>query len=86
MTTTVDTAVLEARGLSVGYGSVTVVDDLDLVVERGRISALLGPNGAGKTTTLLGLSGVLPLRGGDVRLAGERVSGPLHKRHAAAWA
>ena len=71
---------LEAEGLSVGYGPVTVVEDLTLRVERGQVVALLGPNGAGKTTTLLALSSVLPIQSGEVRFKGEPDSRPLHKR------
>jgi branched-chain amino acid transport system ATP-binding protein len=71
---------LDVDGVSIGYGAVTVVDDLSLRVERGQIVALLGPNGAGKTTTLLGLSGVLPLLGGVVRVHGDEVGEPLHRR------
>ena len=43
---------IEARGLSAGYGSTVVVRDLNLSVGAGEVVALLGPNGAGKTTTL----------------------------------
>jgi branched-chain amino acid transport system ATP-binding protein len=64
-------AVLEARGLTVGYGRVTVVRDLDLTVEPGEVVALLGRNGAGKTTTLLALAGFLSPGAGEVRLGGE---------------
>jgi len=64
-------AVLEARGLTVGYGRVTVVRDLDLAVEPGEVVALLGRNGAGKTTTLLALAGFLSPGAGEVRLGGD---------------
>ncbi|HVS84177.1 MAG TPA: ABC transporter ATP-binding protein [Gaiellaceae bacterium] len=68
-------ALLEARGLRTGYGRLPVVFDVDLEVGEGEIVALLGPNGAGKTTTLRALSGMLPLQGGDVALAGESLKG-----------
>ena len=71
---------LEVEGLRVGYGAVAVVEDLNLRVERGQIVALLGPNGAGKTTTLLGVSGALPVQGGEVRFKGKPVKDPLHRR------
>jgi ABC-type branched-subunit amino acid transport system ATPase component len=71
---------LEVDGLRVGYGHVSVVEDLNLRVERGQVVALLGPNGAGKTTTLLGLSGALPIQGGEVRLDGAALTSPLHRR------
>ena len=43
--------IIETRGLTKRYGSVTAVDKLDLRVEEGEVFGLLGPNGAGKTTT-----------------------------------
>jgi ABC-2 type transport system ATP-binding protein len=45
------------RGLSKSYGGRTVLDGLDLEVQRGECFALLGPNGAGKTTTIEILEG-----------------------------
>ncbi len=45
------------RGLAMQYGGRTVLDGLDLEVQRGQLLALLGPNGAGKTTTIEILEG-----------------------------
>jgi len=72
--------VLEARGLSVGYGAMPVVHDVDLTVAAGEVVALLGVNGAGKTTTVRALAGDLKPMTGEVRLRGERVVSPLHRR------
>ena len=60
---------LEARHLTVHYGPVRAIHDLDLVVHEGEIVSLIGPNGAGKTTTLHAIAGALP-REGDVLLDG----------------
>ena len=68
-------AVVECVGLRAGYGSATVVRDLDLTVGEGETVALLGPNGAGKTTTLLTLSGVIPKLAGKARIFGRDVRG-----------
>lgn len=43
---------IEARGLTKRYGSVTAVDDLSFRVESGRVTGFLGPNGAGKSTAM----------------------------------
>ena len=74
------TPVLEARGVSVGYGSISVVQDLDLVVGRGEIVALLGVNGAGKTTTVRALAGELKPTAGEIWLKGRKTTAPLHQR------
>jgi branched-chain amino acid transport system ATP-binding protein len=73
-------AILQARSLTVGYGTLAVARELDLRVEPGRVMLILGPNGAGKTTTLLTLAGALGPLAGEVQLAGERVTSPLHRR------
>jgi ABC-2 type transport system ATP-binding protein len=58
------------RGLVKRYGDRTVVDGLDLTVDRGAIVALLGPNGAGKTTTVEILEGYRRADGGTARMLG----------------
>jgi branched-chain amino acid transport system ATP-binding protein len=80
------TALIEARGMSAGYGGQPVVHDLDLVVDPGEVVCLLGPNGAGKTTTLLAMSGELPLLGGEVLFEGEPTTAPLYRRARAGLA
>jgi ABC-type branched-subunit amino acid transport system ATPase component len=80
------TPLLEARGLSAGYGGASVVRDLDLKVSAGEIVAILGPNGAGKTTTMLTLAGDLRPLAGEVRLNGEVTTAPLHRRARAGLA
>jgi branched-chain amino acid transport system ATP-binding protein len=73
-------AVLEARGVSAGYGPQPVIHEVDLVVAPGEVVGLLGANGAGKTTTLLTLAGELPLLAGEVLLDGAATSAPLFRR------
>jgi ABC-2 type transport system ATP-binding protein len=50
---------IDVRGLTKRYGGRTVVDHVDLQLERGRICGFLGPNGSGKTTTIRMLCGLL---------------------------
>jgi branched-chain amino acid transport system ATP-binding protein len=71
---------IEARGLSAGYGKMAVVRDVDLRVEPGEVVALFGANGAGKTTTLLTLAGELPPLQGEVAFLGEPTRSPMHAR------
>jgi len=72
-------SVLDVRGLSVGYGDLPVVADVDLTVAPGEVVALLGANGAGKSTTILALAGALPSTG-EVRFDSDVLRGPVHRR------
>ena len=71
-TTQPDTAapLFECEGIRAGYGSITVVRDVDLTVEAGSVVAVLGPNGAGKTTLLSTLAGLYPTQAGTVSVGG----------------
>ena len=59
---------LEVRGLSKRYGSVTALDGVDLDIKAGEICGLLGPNGAGKTTLVSIVAGLCGADGGSVRV------------------
>ncbi|MFD4142586.1 ATP-binding cassette domain-containing protein [Streptomyces sp. NPDC058572] len=65
---------IEAEGLRKTYGQVTVLDGIDLRVERGSVFSLLGPNGAGKTTTVRILSTLTTADAGRARVAGYDVA------------
>jgi branched-chain amino acid transport system ATP-binding protein len=73
-------ALIEAQGLSAGYGKMAVVRGVDLRVDAGEVVALIGANGAGKTTTLLSLAGELTPMEGEVRFLGEATRSPMHER------
>lgn len=64
------TAVLDARGLRMRYGSVDVLDGVDLTAERSEVIVLLGPNGAGKTTTIEILEGFRTRSAGEATVLG----------------
>lgn len=77
-------ALLEARGLTCRYGSVTAVDAVDVTVEAGQIHGLIGPNGAGKSTCLDVLSGRRRPDDGRVLLDGVDITGrPVRWRRRA---
>lgn len=63
--------VLEASGLSAGYGGGPVINELVLAVRAGEVVALLGAIGAGKSTTLLTLAGEVPASSGTIRFGGD---------------
>jgi ABC-2 type transport system ATP-binding protein len=71
--------VIEAKGLRKSFGDVTVLESVDLRVERGTMLALLGPNGAGKTTTVRILSTLLRADGGTVTVNGLDVNTQARK-------
>ena len=67
------TALLETVGLTVRYGNVVAVDQLDLHVGEGSIVGLIGPNGAGKTSFIDALTGLTPAQG-EINFAGRDLS------------
>jgi branched-chain amino acid transport system ATP-binding protein len=67
--------ILELKGLSVSYGNIAAVQDLNITVYTGEIVTLIGSNGAGKSTTLRTISGLLRPRHGDVIYKGQRING-----------
>jgi branched-chain amino acid transport system ATP-binding protein len=67
-------ALLAVDGVSVGYGDIPVLRDVDLRVMPGEAVALIGANGAGKTTLLRCLSGLLRVRSGKVLFGGENIT------------
>ena len=68
------TSMLSARNISVSFGGVHAVIDVDLDVEPGELVGLIGPNGAGKTTFVDAVTGFVPHRG-TVALNGSDVTG-----------
>ena len=72
--TTSAKTLLSVEGLVAGYGSVEVLHKVSLEVREGEIVTLIGGNGAGKSTTLMCISGIVPLRGGEIRFGGERIA------------
>jgi branched-chain amino acid transport system ATP-binding protein len=76
----VSDTLIEARGVSAGYGKMAVVRELDIRVDAGEVVALIGANGAGKTTTLLTLAGELTPLEGEVHFLGKATKAPMHAR------
>jgi branched-chain amino acid transport system ATP-binding protein len=69
------TTLLEAEGLTAGYGGAPVLHEVGLTVGEGKIVAVLGANGAGKTTLLRTLSGLLRPSAGRVVFDGRDLRG-----------
>ncbi|MGQ9872027.1 ABC transporter ATP-binding protein [Leptodesmis sp.] len=65
---------LEIIGLSVNYGGIQALQDIDLVINPGEVVTLIGANGAGKTTTLRAISRVLNVRSGRIIYNGQDIT------------
>jgi ABC-type branched-subunit amino acid transport system ATPase component len=66
---------LKLRGVTLSFGNVRAIDNLDLDVKPGEIHGLIGPNGSGKTTTLNVISGYYVAKAGTIGL-GDRMLEP----------
>ena len=62
--------ILEARGVTMRFGGLVAVNDVDMVVRKGEIVGLIGPNGAGKTTFFNCLTGMYKPTEGTVTFEG----------------
>lgn len=69
-----DLPLLEVRGLSVNYGGIQALQEINLVVNQGEVVTLIGANGAGKTTTLRTISRILNPRHGQIVYAGRDIT------------
>lgn len=65
---------LQVENLSVNYGAIKALKNVNCEVRQGEIVALIGANGAGKTTILNSISGILPVNGGKILFAGKEIT------------
>ena len=71
---------LKVRGLSVRYGGISALQEVDLEVAQGEIVCLIGANGAGKSTLLAAVSGLLRPWAGAIEFQGRAIAGqPAHR-------
>lgn len=75
-------APIAVEGLSKSFGSLKVLQGLDLEFRAGETTAVIGPNGAGKTTMIKSILGLVKPSGGDIQVMGARVAdGHEYRRH-----
>jgi len=72
---TQEAALLSVENLSVAYGKVRAVSDINLTVEHGKIATMIGSNGAGKTTILKAITGLVKPVAGRIIFNGENIAG-----------
>ena len=65
---------LSIKGLRAGYGSLDILNGVDLDVPQGQFVALMGPNGAGKSTLLKTLYGMTTIKGGSIDWQGKDIT------------
>ncbi|WP_410644551.1 ABC transporter ATP-binding protein [Amycolatopsis sp. lyj-346] len=68
-------ALLEFDNVTMRFGGVTALREVNLTINEGEIFALIGPNGAGKTTVFNVVTGVYQPTEGQVRFDGDRIDG-----------
>ena len=66
---------LELNGVSMDFGGLHVISELDLHVDEGEIVSVIGPNGAGKTTLFNVITGIYRPDEGEILLDGESIVG-----------
>ncbi|MDD2582934.1 MAG: ABC transporter ATP-binding protein [Desulfuromonadaceae bacterium] len=77
-------AILELNNVTIRFGGLVAVNDVNLRVEEGTIQALIGPNGAGKSTLFNLITGIYRPTSGSISFKGNSVSGTPTYRIAAA--
>jgi Cu-processing system ATP-binding protein len=71
---------IEARGVTKRFGSLTALRDVDLTIATGRVTAILGPNGAGKTTFIKMILGLVRPGAGTLLFDGNPINGDCRYR------
>ena len=68
-------ALLELNQLTLDFGGLRALSELDLAVDKGEIVSVIGPNGAGKSTVFNVITGLYEPTGGEVRFGGRSLAG-----------
>ena len=69
-------SMIEIRDIHKSYGHVGVINGLNLNVEEHQVVCLIGPSGCGKSTLLRTMNGLEAIQGGEIRIHGDRMTGP----------
>ena len=72
---------LSGNNLIASYGSVQILNNCSITVEKGELAVIVGPNGAGKSTVMKALLGMLDITSGSVIFDGQDITKlPIQKR------
>ena len=66
--------ILNVNDLNVYYGGIHAIKNISFNIKKGEIVSLIGAHGAGKTSTLHAISGLVPIKSGEISLNGENVT------------
>lgn len=61
---------IELKGVSAGYGKHSVLKDVSIAFEKGKLTSIIGVNGCGKSTLLKAILGMIPLSNGEITIDG----------------
>jgi len=68
-------AILRTQALTIRFGGLSALDNVEFAIKRGEIHAIIGPNGAGKSTFFNCITGVLRPSSGRIVFNGEDITG-----------
>lgn len=75
------TELLKVENLTIRFGGLVAVDNVNFIMEKGQITSLIGPNGAGKTTVINLLTGFYTPNEGTIVLDGQNIRGLSTQQH-----
>ena len=67
--------ILNTKNISLYYGKAMALDDVSIDISDGSVVTMIGANGAGKSTVLRAISGLAPIKCGEIWFSGKRIDG-----------
>lgn len=68
------THIIETQNLSIGFGEIKILEDVNIQIQKGKITTIVGINGSGKSTLLKTLAKIMPKLSGEIILDGKNLS------------